>query len=485
MNTLQVGFCRMNIDPPLGIAVHGYFLPRYASEILDSLHINVVALSTAESKKTAAQYWNPDTGRYDCTGVSPDCSKAVLMASIDNSGPLEEVMIPFRGYISEKTGVPFENIFLCATHTHTGPAVKHVDEFEADDDVITAYREFLKVRLGDASLTALRDMRPARMGFCVGKAPDRVAYIRRYRMKDGSTMTCPPVGDPGIAGPLGTLDQRVNVIRFDREGADTIVFMNYGLHADCLNLDKISADWPGWMSDTFERAVPGTKVVFFNGCEGDVGSTNVHPQGGDMNDTRISFDNEMKSEGMARFVGRALAGTILQVYDKVEYVEADEVKALTGIVSTPSNMPKPEELTLAHKYKELHDAGRDCDIPYTAMELTTVVAEALRMCELENGPDHFDIELIGVKIGPVAFLGIPGEPFTEIGRQIKQTPGWKCICPTSNTNGSEAYYPMKECFDEGGYEARSSLYVGGVAETIIAGAKDILGKLKDSQYENC
>ncbi len=97
--------------------------------------------------------------------------------------------------------------------------------------------------------------------------------------------------------------------------------------------------------------------MFFAGAEGDVGSTNVHPSGGDMNDTCISFDNEMKSPGMARFVGRSLAGTILQVYDKVTYTEVDMLDIMHKIAVVPANVPRKEDLATAHKYKELHDAG--------------------------------------------------------------------------------------------------------------------------------
>lgn len=290
-------------------------------------------------------------------------------------------------------------------------------------------------------------------------------------------MTCPPVGDSNIDHPIGELDQRVHVLRFDREGADTVVLMNYGLHADTINGEMISPDWPGWMRRTFETAVPGTKCIFFNGCEGDVGSTHVFPCGGDMNDTEISFDNEMKSPGMARFVGRALAGTILQVYDKVEYIPVEKLEVLHKTVRVPANTPAPEQLPLAHKYKELHDAGRDDLIPYTAMELTTVVAEAERMCRLEHGPEYFDLVVGGLRIGDVALVSLPGEPFTDVGVQIKATEGWKDILPLAMTNGQQGYFPMKDAFDEGGYEARSSNYVSGVAEALIAGAKELLGDL--------
>ena len=281
-----------------------------------------------------------------------------------------------------------------------------------------------------------------------------------------------------LCGSRLTLDQRVNVLRFDREGAESVVLVNYGVHTDTVNGELLSADWPAWMAKTLDKALDGVKCMFICGAQGDVGSTNVHPSGGDMNDTEISFDNEMKSPGMARFVGRALAGTVLQVYDKVQYVEDVDISITNDYIRVPSNMPTPEQMPLAKEYKAYHDAGRDDLIPYTAMELTTVVEEALRMCDLEHGPVDFEVRLTGLKLGPVAMVGIPGEPFTDVGVAIKDTPGWDLILPCGLTNGYMGYFPMQSAFDEGGYEARTSRFRGGVAERIIQGSKNLLGKMK-------
>ena len=477
MNMLKAGFCRANIDPPLGIAIRGYYKKRYASAILDSLYVNVAAFSV-KSDMAEKNVWNPDTGEYDAQAMKENAPESiVLVAGIDNCGIDAEQCTEYRRYMEACTGVPAERIILHSTHTHTAPYTKNDGRFDADASKIEFYGSLVKTRLADAAAAAIADLKPARMGYIVGQAPDRVAYIRRYKMKDGTTWTCPPIEDANIDHPIGTLDQRVNMLRFDREGGDTLVIMNYGLHADCLNLDQVSPDWPGWMAKTFETAVPGTKVMFLNGAEGDVGSTHVYPEGGDMNDTFISFDNEMKSPGMARFVGRALAGTLLQVYDKAEYVDVDTLDIMTRVIRVPANKARPEDLPLARKYKALHDAGHDDQIPYTAMELTTVVAEATRMLNLENGPDQFELALTGLRLGPVVFAGIPGEPFTQIGRSIKEAPGYKMILPVCLCNGTQGYFPMKEAFDEGGYEARSSRYKGGVAETIIEESKVMLEEL--------
>ena len=469
MCELKVGFARGNINPDLGTPIGGYYIPRTAKGFLDDLQTAVLALELEQTR--------------------------VLMISVDACHVQKALCDEIRMEVEAATGVCASRVVICATHTHTGP-INNPEQLKRNPngvqgplekmpgyEAVAKYVDFLKRRIRDAAVLALADLKKAKMGYIQGWAPERIAYIRRYKMKDGTTMTCPPVGDPNIDHPIGELDQRVHVLRFDREDGDTVVLVNYGLHADTVNGELISSDFPGWMRRTVETAIPGTKCIFLNGAEGDVGSTHVFPSGGDMNDTEISFDNEMKSPGMARFVGRALAGTVLQVYDKVEYIPVEKLQVLQRTVTVPANIPDPRDMPLARKYKELHDGGRDDLIPYTAMELTTVVAEAARMCRLEHGPETFDLVLTGIRIGDIALVGIPGEPFTDIGVQIKDTKGWKAVMPCCLTNGTQGYFPMRSAFDEGGYEARSSNYTAGVAEDIIAGAKKLLKDMKGECYE--
>jgi len=457
MNLLKTGYAKVNINPRLDTPIYGYFVTRYAKGFLDDLEAAALALS--------------------CGG------KTILVMTVDHGGIIAEYIAEYCRAIEKATGVAKEDIMISASHTHTGPYIVPDDMFdlnEQDIALITEYKKFLGERLVDVAKLALADMRPTKMGYIVGWAPERVAYIRRYKMKDGSTMTCPPINDPNIDHPIGELDQRVNVLRFDREGTESVVFVNYGLHVDTIGGELISSDWAGWLRRTVEKALDGTKCMVFAGAQGDVGSTHVNPEGGDMNDTEISFDNEMKSPGKARFVGRALAGTVLQVYDKVHYVDVDKVNVLHRVAMIPSNMPKAEDLPLARQYKEWHEAGRDDKIPYEAMELTTVVAEALRMCRLENGPEFFERDIIGVQIGNVVMVGIPGEPFTDVGVAIKKAEGWSMIMPCALTNGNEGYYPMQSAYDEGGYESRSSNYKAGVAEKFIEEGKALLDALRNA-----
>ena len=40
MNKLNVGFAEVNMNPPLGIDVAGYYVPRFAKGFLDDLEVN-------------------------------------------------------------------------------------------------------------------------------------------------------------------------------------------------------------------------------------------------------------------------------------------------------------------------------------------------------------------------------------------------------------------------------------------------------------
>lgn len=452
MNDLKIGYAEENINPKLGIAIEGYYVPRFAKGILSDL--KAIALAVKSGDET------------------------VIIVSLDICEIDLNALNKIKAAIAVKTGIKAENLFISATHTHTGPCLKDSGYFDYDAEVVKEYLDFLAEQSAVAAKTAIQDLKPAKMGYATGKAPDRIAYIRRYKMKDGSTMTCPPINDPNIDYPLGTLDQRVNVLRFDRENAESIVIMNYGIHADTVNGELISSDWVGWTQSTLAKSLDGVKCVCIMGAQGDVGSTNVHPTDSDMNDTEISFDNEMKSPGMARFVGRALAGTVLQVYDKVQYVDVDNIKIITEPCKVDINVPDKKDLPLAHKYAELHGQDRDDLIPFKAMELTTVVAEAMRMVRLENSPKTKTMEMKGLRLGNIALIGIPGEPFTEIGEKIKAIGGFDLIMPCALTNGCEGYFPSKAAYAEGGYEARTSEFKDIISDTVVVTAGKILKKLK-------
>jgi len=305
------------------------------------------------------------------------------------------IMDKIRARVAEAVKLPVEAITISATHTHTGPCMRP----DSTDPLELEYIEFVTKRAMDVAQFALADLKPAVMGWGIGQAP-RVAFVRRFRMKDGSVQTNPGVNNPNILAPIGDVDERVNVVRFNREGAEDIVMVNFGNHPDVVGGNKISGDWPNFLRRTVEKVIDNTKCIFFNGAQGDVNHVNVFPKGGEMNDMFNDFDDVARGYAHARHIGHVVAGGVLQVYDKVQYVDVDSIKFTEKVVKIPSNRATAEELPEAHRINDLHLAGKDSELPYQGMMLTTMVAKAARMVALENGPDFFELYLSGITIGP-------------------------------------------------------------------------------------
>lgn len=447
MNHLKAGFSRVDVTPMLGIGMAGYYVPRKADGVLDPLEINALALGCGDSK--------------------------VVLLSIDHCGIGKEVLTPMRRHVCDVTGLPFEAVYIHATHTHTGPFLNP----DPTEPLEIEYTQTVTRKMADAARLALADMLPAKMGYGIGNAPN-IAFVRRFRMKDGSVRTNPGVDNPDIVAPIGDVDERVNVLRFDQEGGKSLVLVNFGDHPDVVGGCKISADWPGFLRKTVEKTLDNTRCIFFNGAQGDVNHVNVHPRGGYLNDMFMDFDDVARGYKHAQYMGRVVAGGVLQAYDKVKYVEVDRICFAQRLLQVPANLPQPEQMDEAKRIHALHTVGRDAELPYSGMMLTTVVAEAARMVRLQHGPEAFEMPLSAVAIGPVALFGLPGEPFTGIGRALKEAKGWELVLPTCNTNAKEGYFPMLECYEEGGYEAGSSNFKAGVAELIIEAGLELLEEIK-------
>lgn len=132
----------------------------------------------------------------------------------------------------------------------------------------------------------------------------------------------------------------------------------------------------------------------------------------------------------------------------------------------------------AERIHELHTSGRDSELPFKEMELTTAVAEAERILKLKDGPQFFEFILSAVKIGDLVFAGVGGEPFTEIGRRICSASPFKETVLCCLTNSAGDYIPTRSAYEEGGYEAKSAKIKPGCDDMIVDGMIKLLNGIK-------
>ncbi|MBQ7119363.1 MAG: hypothetical protein IJO09_04030 [Oscillospiraceae bacterium] len=444
---MKTGFSKVCINPPYGAPMVGYYEARFVKGIEQNLYARAVAF---------------DDG----------CKKAVVIA-VDVIGLTLDFCNMAKDAIAASTGIEKDAIFINFSHTHTGPLVG--EDFASETKSSDAYNDFLITGIRDAAIYALDDLCESR--FEVGDAEAKnISFIRRYRMKDGGVVTNPGAYNENIDHPLGTPDETVKLVKIVRDGSDDIFIINFGTHADAVGGEYINSDYMGYACSTLEKAIPGINCIFLLGPQGDVNHININPTKGEWN---ILEDKEAvcpHSVRHSQHMGRVIAGAVLSVCSVTEEINADRISYGVKEVQLPSYREN-DKLDEARRIWTLHESGKDDELPYKGMELTTVIAEAKRIVGLENGPESFPFLISALRIGELVFAGIGGEPFTEIGVRISDASPFKNTIVCCLTNNSGSYIPTKSAYDEGGYEARASVLMPGGDDIIVEGVVELLKTL--------
>ena len=359
---LKVGFSRVDITPPLGSYMPGYYKDRRAKEVLDPLEINCVAFSDGE--------------------------KIAILQQIDTEALSDAVASLMIDGISKKTGVDRESIILHASHTHDGgflvmkspPGVKR--SASVDDGVPENATEvdYLYVRMSvtravDAAVNAIADLKPAKLsaGRSVAK---RISFGRRYLMKDGRVRTNPGVNNPDIVKPYGPPpDEEVQVLRIDVEGAKPICIINFQTHPDVVGNETLTADWPGLTRTVFEAATMGkTRCIVINGTQGDVNHVNVMPRPGEGNGLKRDFDNVDRGYDHAWHMANVLAGAALSVWMKCAPLESGKIRYGTENVKVPSQKAKDSDEKNLAWARKVWDIWHRCRLPMPSRSMSILVA---------------------------------------------------------------------------------------------------------------
>lgn len=451
MNKLRAGFGRADITPDNGVDMIGYIFERKTSGVLDPIEANAVI--------------------FEC-----DARRAIIL-TVDTEGihELSDVR-ELQQAVADAIDTTCDAVFISCTHAHTGATIDSKNFSDAER------RYFSQVRSGliNAAKAALADLTEAAVSVAEGKA-EGIAFVRRYRMKDGSVATNPGIHNPDILHPLGKPDERVHLVRIDRKDKDSIAIINFACHPDTVGEDLASADFPGFARRIVERDIPDTKCIFINGAQGDVNHLNPFIAEEDLLKMRPDFDGP-RSYSHAEYMGSVIANAVKAIYANTEPTGRGDVRFMQKTVDVPSNMPSAEEIPEAKLLWSLHEAGRDAEIPYQGMALTTKVFGARRKLKLEHGPESFPVRISVITAGGIAFVGLQGEPFAGIGMALKENlTEYSAVIPACITNGHIGYFPMTEAYDEGGYEVESSDFKRGISDIIINESIDLVRKCENGK----
>lgn len=414
--------------------------------------------------------------------VFDDGQNTVALIGIDAIAIPAHAVQDIRQRICKSAGIEPGAVMIGASHTHTGGPAEgvHPGQFDGASEFVQnlAYeysivenQDYIR-QVSDAVVAAVvsaaKNRVPVRAAVGAGHE-DKVAFNRRFFMKNGLTYTHPAnfgtFGNSDIDRAAGPIDPQVGVLGvWDTAGAFMGCVVNYSNH--CTNgMPGISADYVYYLEQTI-CGIMGDKaiVVFLNGACGDV--TQVD---------NFSADDIEFGIRSARFIGTSIGAEALKVLTKAEPGVLTPVAAKSAIVHIPHRKPS------AARVQQSIDIIKQG--PEIAGQTAWTFAKEIILADaLVSQEPAAEVELQAIQIGPAVFCANPAELFCQIGLDIKAKSTFPLTCIVELANGCIGYVPTVAAFDKtgGGYETRLTSYsnlVIDAATTIIDSSAGLINSL--------
>lgn len=427
---LQVGFAEADITPAIGMEQPGGYGKSYHQQVHDPCKVRA--------------------------SVFDDGEKRVAIVGLDGIGLHGEMVAEARRQIHDRCGIAPHAVMVAASHSHSsGPihgvmpgsydhASEFVQELAYEHSTCTNmdYYQRVLTRLVDAVCEADSQRCPARCG--AGKGlEDKVAFNRRFLMKNGITYTHPGQGNPGIVKPAGPVDPQVGVIgAWNEEGKLMGCIVNFACHAT-TSPGGISANYICYL----EKVIRGmfgedVVVVFLPGTSGDV--TQVD---------NLSPYERPEREQWARLVGGRVGAEAVKVLLSMAPGAMGPVESRDEVFEVQRRVPSPERL------KQSMELVKQDPAKVGRTEWTFAKEIVLLDAKLKEAPS-VNVEIQAIQVGPVVLLGLPAEVFCQYGLDMKAGSPFPLTFPVTFANDCVGYIPTEEAFGEhgGGYETRLTSY---------------------------
>jgi hypothetical protein len=369
-----------------------------------------------------------------------------------------------RRLIEKNTGIPAIHVMISATHTHTGPVL--VDRTSRDltmgrDRPITKeYLDELPGKIAESVRLAASDLQTVKVSAGTGHETS-LSFNRRYLMKDGGVRFNPGRMNPDIVRPVGPIDPDVSVLYFESpRSAALATYVNFPMHLDTTGGLQISADYPFTLSQVLGR-VKGTDMltVFTTGAAGNV------------NHIDVKNSEQLKGFAEAGRIGTALAGEVLKTYTRLGPVSPGPLQVRQEILKLPLPQIKEDDL---QKARELAARFETPNNP-AFMELVFAF-KTLDVAERQGRPLEAEVQVITLG-DQIAWVGLPGEIFVELGLDIKKVSPFAYTTIVELANGSVGYVPNQKAYPEGSYEVISARCGSGSGELMVQAAIRMLGEM--------
>lgn len=454
----EVGTAMVDITPHIGFPRYGY-PPVMSTGILDSLYAKAIVFKQGETRGALVV--------CNLLAIPRDLSRIV------------------RKRASSVTGIPFENISVSATHTHTSPGITEAfKEYAIRESAGKLTEEdkegyFSKLIDGvtDAVIRASKSTREVEIVSGTGVAPG-ISFNRRYLMTDGRVRFNPGRNNPDIVKPVGPVDPVVSFVLFHPPGQErylsslTVFSSHYVRDGTAF-----SSDYPYFLQERLNELLGDHHLsVFGLGACGDVNTVDPFRPNQDANSKVKEFGYTL-ADAVSRAIPQANKGKgSLRIVSKTLYLPMQDY------TEEELEWSRQEGREPLYNERSFLSHRRRLKLSIWGVQPSL---EKLRMYEavaptVSGEPWLLPVEIQVFKLNSqTAIVTMPGELFTEFGIDIKKRSPFPNTMLIELGNTDIAYIPTIQGFKEGDYEALNSRLIPGSGEKMIEAALEMLEDLKE------
>ena len=447
---LQAGFGREKIMPAdnqIGLSGYGNADSRISTGCLDYLYATCVALKD-------------------------EADTTVLLFHLDLIITTDEVVEQGRLAVSEATGVPLENIYFAATHTHSAPGTEY------DIPGIAQYKALLYMQFATAAETAIADLSPAEMSMG-SKELENMNFVRHYIQESGAYVgsnfgdySASPIKDYATKG-----DHELQLLKFTRAAEDKkdILMMNWQAHP-CLtdgsgSGTNLSADFIGSCRAYVEEQTD-CNFIYFTGAAGNQ-NTYSHIE---------ADDNGLDYKGYGETLGKAA----VELLEGMTPVAAGPIKTTKMTYEAEINKEGVDRLEQAQEVVDLWKSADRTASDELAEEYgfgsTYHCNSIVKRAEMTGTTS---LELNAVSIGGFSWINAPYEMFSGSALSIKEQTPFDMTFIITCSGPHVGYIPTSDAYeyDHGCYESQTSKIPQGAAEILVEKYVSMLGELHSAAAE--
>jgi neutral ceramidase len=441
---LSVGAAEIEITPPVGYRLAGYFNERLATGVHDPLKAKAIVLQQGREQ--------------------------VALVACDLIGLSLGISTNARAGASRRTGIPVANIVICGTHTHTGPLFEGplreyfhqaaVTKHRTDPQEQVDYPSLLIERLVKVITAAQANLRPAEVQAGVAKQ-EGLAFNRRFWMKNGKVVFNPGQLNPDIVRPAGPSDPDVGILLARGRGthkpfAGLTVF---AMHLDTMGGTAIGADYAYYLEQTLRQRLGQDFVSAFG----------LGPCG-DINHINVSQKEPTSGPAIAERLGKTLGETVLAAVPRLPSVKQPALAVRSTTIEVPLCEVTPEQVADARAVMERFND------PNTSFLTKVAAVRVLDLAALAS-PRRMEVQVFRLD-ADTAIVCLPCEIFVELGLAIKRASPFRNTVVIEICNDRPSYVPTAKAFAEGSYEVTNARVKPEAGEMLVAAAVRLLKDVK-------